>query len=119
MIIAKILSFKVKGNQWDELYSKAGRTIQKLIRRTDLNLSYQFKQSQEEGINTLDIEVYTNIDNKDIEKRNCDLCKDMHCNFYINTRYNCDRCEYAAYMKRINERVQAATKHAKKIIKNL
>jgi hypothetical protein len=46
------------------------------------------------------LHLYANIELDVVEKRHCDICKETHSSFYMNSEYNCDRCNMKAYQRR-------------------
>lgn len=57
------------------------------------------------GENTFEFVVYTMLDITEEQSHFCKMCKEMHCSFYINEEYNCSRCNYKTFLKRIREKL--------------
>ena len=57
------------------------------------------------GENTFEFVVYTMLDITEEQSHFCKMCKEMHCSFYINEEYNCSRCNYKTFLKRMREKL--------------
>ena len=120
MISVKVCSFTIAGTIYSEMYDKAQQRIRKInscFETTEITFSFKEKRDKETQINTLEVTVYSNINEKKLKERFCDVCKEFHCNFYINTRYNCEACEYAAYQKRLKDEEKKTRAYAKSVLK--
>jgi hypothetical protein len=53
---------------------------------------------------TVILELFAIIDSNDAGQSFCKACKEFHKSFYINQQFNCDKCNYRAFKRRIAEK---------------
>ena len=113
----KICSFIVDGETFNIAYSKARRRIESINNlKTDNHIfSFNFEKMKK-GIR---VNVFVLFDYKKEEERICKICKEFHCSFFINEQYNCDRCTYKSYKKRLNEKSKYSKQYFANKIKNI
>lgn len=58
------------------------------------------------GDNEFEFVVYTMLDIMSEQTNFCRLCKEMHHSFFINENYNCSRCNYKTFLKRMQQKLR-------------
>lgn len=64
------------------------------------------------------LELFCLLDDTEITTRFCEVCKEIHCSFFINEEYNCNRCNMMTFRKRLKESLDVKTTYRKEIVKN-
>ena len=114
----EVCTFDIRGQNYSKMYEKAHRRINSLESKFETTkFVYSFDITTEGGTDVLKVTVYAHVDLKELQKRFCECCKSMHCNFYINTRYNCDRCEFASWLTRTSDDFKKTRYYCKKVLK--
>lgn len=89
-----------------------------IINHKDLNHTYlRVEREQEDGITTFKLNLYASISEAESRQSFCNSCQEFHRMFYINSQYNCDRCNMTARMKSIDEKLLVKKHHRKEILK--
>ena len=55
------------------------------------------------------LELFCTLDDAEIADRFCKACKEVHCSFFINEEYNCNRCNMITFRKRLKESLDVKT----------
>jgi len=55
------------------------------------------------------LELFCTLDDAEIADRFCKACKEIHCSFFINEEYNCNRCNMITFRKRLKESLDVKT----------
>lgn len=71
------------------------------------------------GENTFQFVVYTMLDITEEQSHFCKMCKEMHCSFFINEDYNCSRCNYKTFMKRMQEKLRISRSYYREQFKKM
>lgn len=58
--------------------------------------------------NAILLHMYIAIDETDVRKQQCSICKEMHHKLYLNKSCNCSRCSVNAYYKRMEDVIRIA-----------
>lgn len=115
----EVCTFDIRGQNYSKMYEKAHGRIGNLESNFEsTEFTYSFNITTEGGTDILHVKVFALVDLKDLQRRFCENCKAMHCNFYINTRYNCDRCEFGAWLAWTNDDIKKTRYFVKKTLKN-
>lgn len=61
------------------------------------------------SITTIQLELFYKLEVEQEKKNFCKKCKEFHNSFYINVRYNCDRCEFKAFENHMKRKEKVAT----------
>jgi hypothetical protein len=119
LINTKICTFSVTGTKFDDMYVEAFEKMNELnsLDFDKYKPTFSFEHKTDKGLNTLEISVYLKIDSAEVEDKHCQICQSFHTNFFINTRYNCDACEYNAYKKREDEKVKHVKSMGREVVK--
>lgn len=105
--------FKAKNHK--EAYLKAVKWYASYImsnKYTNDCLVQYIKKSSD----TIIVTVYACLGKDEIDKKHCEICKQMHNSFFISQETNCAWCNTKAYMNRITERINHKLSFVKKQI---
>lgn len=61
--------------------------------------------------------VYYKFDDTELRNRHCEICAEVHRTFYMTKKIDCTHCEYAAFLKREEERVRDMKSAGRDILK--
>lgn len=68
------------------------------------NVQVEFeKKVNDEQFPTVVIHLFAVLSEDELRERHCNICRELHSNFFMNQHYNCNRCETNAYQKRTND----------------
>lgn len=99
----KIASFEIEAEDSKAAYLKGCKKIAKFV------ASKKYKNLAMKVVNLGERKfcfiLYTMLDITEEQSHFCKMCKEMHCSFYINEEYNCSRCNYKTFMKRMREKL--------------
>lgn len=71
------------------------------------------------GYPTVTIHLFAVIDNeKDVMKKHCECCKEMHHSFFINADSDCSRCNALGLQKRLDSMLKVKKDMYKNMINN-
>ena len=112
--ISKVKEFTFTGNTQKEAYLKGCKELAKyMASKTHQNLVTQIVRKDNEVTFT----IYCSVELLEPQQRFCKICKEMHTNFYINTKYNCDACNVKAFLNRLHSQLNVAQNYYKKEVK--
>lgn len=74
------------------------------------------KTYTEQQYPTVIIHLYATLNEEELRERHCKICKEFHSLFYINSQFNCDKCEANAYQKRTNDMLQIKINYCKEVL---
>lgn len=65
---------------------------------------------------TISLKLYFALNLSEEKSKNCKICKEFHNSFYINTKYNCDKCNLNAFLNKMKEKERISlSAHKKKL----
>ncbi len=100
----KVATFSFKATSEKEAYLMGCKKMAKIIATKKYqNLTTKIINC---GDNLFQFIVYTMLDITDEQRNFCKMCKEMHCSFFINEDYNCARCNYKSFMRRMLEKLR-------------
>lgn len=76
----------------------------------------EFIKCTQDGLPTIVIRLYAILSEDELRERYCNLCRESHSLFYMNSNYNCDRCEAKAYQRRTDDMLRVKLEYYKEII---
>jgi hypothetical protein len=80
-------------------YMKAVKFVAtKVLKVDDLLINYEVEST---GVVT--VKVYATLDEKDVLKRHCEICRETHKLFYMSDKKQCEDCNTLAFHRRLNE----------------
>ena len=108
--VVKVATLEVDADTYKEALADLAKKINKISNYDFFDTSKEFTFSvqwhKQAPTYRATITVYYKFDNAEIEQRHCQCCQEAHSLFYCNKNYNCNRCEYKAYMVRAEERAK-------------
>ena len=113
MLLAKqIHKQSFKGESSKEAYLRACKWVATNIVSKEVELSDVFWRIEKapevpSELPTVDLILFTTINESEDNKRFCDICKEFHKSFFINENFNCDRCNKESYRSRIRKRLES------------
>lgn len=60
--------------------------------------------------------LYIAVIEDNIRVRHCQICKESHNMFFMNDKYNCDKCNLKAYQLRADQGISIKKEHYKKLL---
>lgn len=98
----KIASEILTGSTYEQAYLKGCKKFASFLNGDTISMKIgkvPFEKGDE--VKKVKFTFYTNLDMADLQKQFCKVCKEFHCNFYVNEEYNCSRCNLKSYLARL------------------
>lgn len=102
-----------------EAYLMACKWLAKnVISKKDEIGAYSFEISKDEKAEdtTFILTLYATLDELEINKKNCEICQEVHRLFYVNDDYNCNSCREQAYRRKIEDKLKIKAEYLKSVI---
>lgn len=81
------------------------------------NVQVEFEKTyNEQQFPTIIIHLFAVLNEEELRERHCKICREFHSLFYINTNFNCDKCEANAYQRRTDEMLRVKIDYYKEIL---
>lgn len=73
------------------------------------NITYNIEKVNEKNlVKKVKLTVYVTADEKEVNERNCDICKEVTGMFYLKqNKHMCESCKIPAYRKRIEHKLSS------------
>jgi uncharacterized paraquat-inducible protein A len=68
---------------------------------------------------TFQLELYCMLNDTEGEKGFCTRCKELHCSFFVNEEYNCNRCNMKAYLRQAEDKLRIKKQYRKELLNNI
>lgn len=108
----KVKSFTIAADSEKEAYLLGCKSLAKFMASKKYkNLSFKIERTNEE--NVFIFTMFTNIDLGEEQRNFCKLCKEYHCNFFINEEYNCSRCNLKTFLERAMQKSRISKSYYK------
>ena len=75
-------------------------------------------EEDEDSLPTFLLTLYFKFDDTAFKDQTCKACKEFHKSFYINTDFNCSRCNKIGYEKNVQNKLLVGSQYIKKMIDN-
>lgn len=100
-----------------EAYLKACKWLAKhIISKVEFkDVLYTMEKHYVNELPTFEITLYAVLDDTDDVKRICESCTEFHRSFYVNTQFNCNKCNMQAYRNQMIEKLETKKKYKLKI----
>lgn len=69
------------------------------------------------GIYTFTLELNINVDEKEVKKKHCNICKETHSTLFKCDETNCNWCKLNAFDRRLDDTINVAAKFVKNNIR--
>lgn len=80
------------------------------------DLTWDVRRKKDEDVPTFILKVYINIDYDEIKEKHCNICKETHNLFYMNSKQSCNECKLNSYFRRQEEAVKSKIQNIKEIL---
>ena len=100
----KVARKEFKGKNHKDAYMKAIKWYASYI-MSNKNTSDCLVQYVKVQNDVIVATVYACLSKNEIDKKHCEICKQMHNSFFISQETNCAWCNTKAYMNRITDRL--------------
>lgn len=80
-------------------------------------IMYHFENNPVEE-NCVILVLFAALNESDVLKRHCSICKEFHKSFFINENINCNECRAMAYRTRLSETLKVKKSYYKQELKN-
>lgn len=64
---------------------------------TDVKVEYK------KMYNEITLILYVSLDEKEVMRKHCEICKSLHNQFFLNNKQDCNSCKMLAYNKRMED----------------
>lgn len=81
------------------------------------DIQVEFEKNQNEQFPSVTIHLFAVLDEEELQEKHCEICREFHHLFFINTQFNCNRCDTKAYQKRAEETLQTKISYYKEKLK--
>lgn len=79
--------------------------------------SYEIMKDDKAKNPTFVLTLYAVLDEAEINKKNCEVCREAHELFYVNNECNCNSCREQAYRRRMEEKLNIKAEYLKSVIR--
>ena len=79
--------------------------------------SYEITKDEKAENTTFVLTLYAVLDESEINKKNCEVCREAHELFYVNNECNCNSCREQAYRRRMEEKLNIKAEYLKSVIR--
>ena len=69
------------------------------------------------GVYTFTLELNVNVDEKEVKKKHCNICKETHSTLFKCDETNCNWCKLNAFDRRLDDAINVAAKFIKNNIR--
>lgn len=69
------------------------------------------------GMYTFTLELNINVDEKEVKKKHCNICKETHSTLFKCDETNCNWCKLNAFDRRLDDTINVAAKFVKNNIR--
>lgn len=69
------------------------------------------------GIYTFTLELNVNVDEKEVKKKHCNICKETHSTLFKCDETNCNWCKLNAFDRRLDDTINVVAKFVKNNIR--
>lgn len=76
----------------------------------------EFEKNDKEQLPTVTIHLHAVLSEDELRERYCKLCRESHSLFYMNSNYNCNRCEAKAYQTRTDDMIRVKLEYYHELI---
>ena len=80
------------------------------------NVHVEFEKTKDEQFPTVTIRLHAILSEDELRERYCKLCRESHSLFYMNSNYNCNRCEARAYQARTDDMLRVKLEYYRELI---
>lgn len=81
------------------------------------NVQVEFeKEKDEQKSPTVTIHLFAVLNEEELRERHCKICREFHSSFFINTQFNCDKCDTKAYQRRADDMIGIKVSYYKEVI---
>ena len=113
----KVKSYIIQANSEKEAYLKGCKSLANVMASKKYsNLSFKIERPKD-LTNSFVFTIYTNIELRSLQKDFCKVCKEFHCQFYINEDWNCSRCNMKSFLVRAEEKAKISKGYYKDRLK--
>lgn len=91
-------------------YLKACKWLTKVVSQKEINehVTYNIVKTYDNyGLPTFVVTIYAVANEKELEDRHCNICKEIHNSFLMHERVTCAECKLKAFQRRIDTEVDA------------
>ena len=101
-----------------EAYMKAVKWYAtNVISKDELHsVQIEFEKIKGSEFPTITMHLYAVLSEDELRERYCKLCKESHSMFYMNSNYNCNRCEAKAYQTRTDDMLRVKLEYYRELI---
>lgn len=82
------------------------------------DIMYHFEEDKETN-NCVVVTLFVSLDEGDVRKRHCEICKEFHKLFFINESFDCNACKAKAYQERLNDTLKPKKSFYREALKRL
>lgn len=113
-VSTKIMEKEFASDSMKKTYLDACKWVSTTIiaKTNSENITYDFKKLEtKNNIYRMKVSVYVSIDEEEVLKRNCDICKEFNNNYFSSqNKYMCEVCRMPPYRNRVAERLKTIKK---------
>ena len=101
-----------------EAYMKAVKWYAtNVISKDELHsVQIEFEKVKDSEFPTITMHLHAVLSEDELRERYCKLCKESHSMFYMNSNYNCNRCEAKAYQARTDDMLRVKLEYYRELI---
>lgn len=82
------------------------------VEMKDVSVSYEKSKDSP----TITIRLFAVLNESEVEKNHCTICRESHSSFFMNNAANCSSCSTKAYQRRLSETLKTKKIYYKEIL---
>lgn len=80
------------------------------------NVQVEFEKKPDEQFPTVAIHLFAILNEEELRKRHCAICRETSSLFYMHNNANCNKCEVNAYQRRTDEMLRVKVEYYRELI---
>lgn len=115
-MIIKFFEKQFSDENSKDAYLKACKWVVKyIISKVEIGETFwNITKVNDADLPTFNLALYAALNPDEVNSSFCDRCKEFHKSFYINQQYNCNTCNYTAFKKQMEQKLNIKKNYRKK-----
>ena len=105
------------GKSVKEAYMKAVKWYATNVIARDKLHNVQVEFIKDEEKNQITLVLYATLKDEEMWEHQCNLCKEMHCSFFINEATECSRCTAAGYRRQLERKILVKSSYYEELLR--
>jgi hypothetical protein len=95
-----------EGEKSNDVYNRLNTWLARnIIKKVEMGETFWKVEHVKADSPTFTLELWTMLDAEEGTKGFCERCREFHSSFFLNQQYNCDACNYIAFKKQMDQKL--------------